>query len=47
MGDHSSGASTDTQPHTAKAIVQLVLIGLALGGLVTFGWIEWPSITGH
>lgn len=41
MGDHS-----DAAPNSAKAIVQLVLIGLVLGGLVTLGWIEWPTITG-
>lgn len=47
MGDHSSGTPTDASPNTLKAIVQLVLIGLVLGGLVTVGWIEWPAITGH
>lgn len=47
MGDHSSGVPTDPSQNTAKAIAQLVLIGLLLGGLVTLGWIEWPMITGQ
>ena len=46
MGDHSSGIPTGSSPNTAKAVVQLVLIGLVLGGLVALGWIEWPAITG-